>query len=340
MESVSGKGKLLEERIAAFLTGNGYSTKQNVYLEGRSGGRHEIDVLAEKDDGITTFRVAVECKAWNTPIEKDVVSKLAYVMSDLGLNKGIVVSLKGSRIGAVNAASQLGIEIWGPEELDKRLGQAAVAALNLQPSARSAMGFLPVLSDEQAGLMLDRQGRGIFGIGKEQSAWEARIWLPFHVFQIGLSTATPGGLLRRATMRTQTVWNIYDGLVGHFYARYDSPPTLREVALSPPAIPPAVRDQAILAEMRKAFKKWDEVVTASAKQRHANRLLALGVPVPIAGLTVSSSETIFIPFRVRLLVRGVEERVVAANLSTGVLDDGIGRLLTANLAYVRSAFVD
>ncbi|MGH9892704.1 MAG: restriction endonuclease, partial [bacterium] len=95
MEPLPGKGRLLEERIATFLAGNGYSTKQNVFLEGRSGGRHEIDVLAEKDDGITTFRLAVECKAWNTPIEKDVVSKLAYVMTDLGLNKGIVVSLKG-----------------------------------------------------------------------------------------------------------------------------------------------------------------------------------------------------------------------------------------------------
>ena len=77
-------------------------------LEGRSGGRHEIDVMATKADGVTTFKVFVECKAWNVPIEKDVVTKAAYVINDLGFNKGIVVSLAGVRVGAVKSAEQLG----------------------------------------------------------------------------------------------------------------------------------------------------------------------------------------------------------------------------------------
>ena len=85
-------GRQLEQRVAAFFATNGYATRCNEILEGRSGGRHEIDVLAEKSDALTTYRVAVECKAWQQPIEKDVVSKLHYVLSDLGLSKGIVVS--------------------------------------------------------------------------------------------------------------------------------------------------------------------------------------------------------------------------------------------------------
>ena len=100
-------GRDLEQRVAAFLAGHGYATRCNVVLEGRSGGRHEIDVLAEKSDALTTFRVGVECKAWQQPIEKDVISKLHYVAGDLGLNKAIVVSLAGCRSGAQKAADDL-----------------------------------------------------------------------------------------------------------------------------------------------------------------------------------------------------------------------------------------
>lgn len=78
------KGQELERKIESFFQLNGYKTQRNVVLEGKSGGKHEIDVLAEKSDGITTFRVMVECKAWNKPIEKDVVSKVSYVVRDLG----------------------------------------------------------------------------------------------------------------------------------------------------------------------------------------------------------------------------------------------------------------
>jgi hypothetical protein len=53
---------------------SGYETRRNVILEGRSGGRHEIDVMATKSDGVSTFKVFVECKAWNMPIEKDVAT--------------------------------------------------------------------------------------------------------------------------------------------------------------------------------------------------------------------------------------------------------------------------
>jgi len=59
----------------------------------------------------------VECKAWDRPIENDVVSKVSYVVRDLGLNKAIVVALRGWRIGAEKSAKELGIELWGRTKL-------------------------------------------------------------------------------------------------------------------------------------------------------------------------------------------------------------------------------
>src|SRR2546429_4368897 len=121
--SALDKGHDLEAEIEKFFAANGYETARNLMLEGRSGGRHEIDVFAKKSDGITEFSTMIECKAWNHPIEKDIVSKVSYVVRDLGLNKGIIVSLEGWRIGAEKAAQELGIDLWDGHDLEKRLGR-------------------------------------------------------------------------------------------------------------------------------------------------------------------------------------------------------------------------
>lgn len=118
--------------MAEYFRSHGYEARCNEVLEGRSGGRHEIDVLAEKSDPLTTYRVAVECKAWKQPIKKDVVSKLNYIVGDLGLNKGIIVSLSGWRSGADRTAVDLGIDLWGPDELRRHLGDSAAGELSVR----------------------------------------------------------------------------------------------------------------------------------------------------------------------------------------------------------------
>lgn len=57
-----------------------------------------------------------------------------YVLRDTGLDKAIVVSLGGVRSGADIAAKELGIEIWGREELKNRLGALGVAELDIPSS--------------------------------------------------------------------------------------------------------------------------------------------------------------------------------------------------------------
>ncbi len=138
-------GADLERRIEQYLSLHGYACLRNAVVEGRSGGRHEVDVLAETSDGVTGYRLAVECKARQRPVEKDVVAKLAFVVGDLGLHKGIVVSLCGSRLGAEQTARELGIELWGPAELESRLGQVALAELAAGPAPRLGVQALPLV---------------------------------------------------------------------------------------------------------------------------------------------------------------------------------------------------
>ena len=139
--SAAEKGSDLERRIARFFAENGYRTVSNQKLVGRSGGRHEIDVLAERSDGVTSVRIAVECKAWQAPIDKTVIAKAAYVCADLGINKVIVVSLHGWQVGAERAAADQGIELWGPTELEQRLGRIPAALATQGPGLRTASGF-------------------------------------------------------------------------------------------------------------------------------------------------------------------------------------------------------
>src|SRR4051794_3290909 len=123
------KGSALEEEIERYFKANGYVTQRNVVLRGRSGAPHEIDVLAESDDGVTVTRVAVECKAWAAVIEKDVVMKLVWEANDLAITKMVVVALGGWASGAETVAAHSSVDLWGPEELQRRLGELQVSEL-------------------------------------------------------------------------------------------------------------------------------------------------------------------------------------------------------------------
>jgi hypothetical protein len=57
---------------------------------------------------------------------------------DLGLSKGIVVSLAARRSGAERTAGDRGVELWGPDELRRHLGESATAELGVPSSVANA----------------------------------------------------------------------------------------------------------------------------------------------------------------------------------------------------------
>ena len=50
MSDARDKGSELKRRIAAYLRTHDYDVATNVVREGRSGARHELDVVAKKTD--------------------------------------------------------------------------------------------------------------------------------------------------------------------------------------------------------------------------------------------------------------------------------------------------
>jgi hypothetical protein len=62
---------------------------------GKSGVWHQIDVLTSHSDGIHIYKTAIECKFWEKNINKDIVMKVAEIIEDAGINKGVIVSKNG-----------------------------------------------------------------------------------------------------------------------------------------------------------------------------------------------------------------------------------------------------
>lgn len=190
MNDTTAKGSGLELRIEAYFKLTGYAAERNVIREGRSGAPHEIDVLASKNDGVTDVTIAIECKAWDTPIEKDVISKLSMELGDLAINKGIVVSLNGWTTGAELTAKQLGIELWGRDEIRDRLGPLPGLLPIVAPSSRRSSAMAPNSQRRRRWLPAAHRNRkcGGTGGGAPAPSTVRRRWRPFQ------RTEQPGGL--------------------------------------------------------------------------------------------------------------------------------------------------
>ena len=107
----AARGAALETLLAGHFTRHGYAVESNLVVEGRSGNAHELDVVARRSDALTDYVTVVEAKSWNNRVGKEVVAKLAYVLADVGMHKGIIAAPGGLTSGAITAAEALGIEV-------------------------------------------------------------------------------------------------------------------------------------------------------------------------------------------------------------------------------------
>lgn len=64
-------------------------------VKGKSGILHQIDVLTTHTDGSHNYDTAIECKYWKQKVNKDTVMKLAAIIDDAGISKGIIVTRSG-----------------------------------------------------------------------------------------------------------------------------------------------------------------------------------------------------------------------------------------------------
>jgi hypothetical protein len=106
------------EKFVAELhkTGN-VMVEHNVVLAGRSGAPRQIDVLIRHKQGLYEHLVVVECKYWNSPVERLHIDALATTIREVGASRGVIFSSKGFQSGAITQATHENIELFTIRDL-------------------------------------------------------------------------------------------------------------------------------------------------------------------------------------------------------------------------------
>ncbi|HEY5196028.1 MAG TPA: restriction endonuclease [Solirubrobacteraceae bacterium] len=341
------KGRSLEAAVAEFLAAEGYLTRQNEVLTGRSGITHEVDVLAEKSDGLMTFRVMVECKNWRGQADKAVIAKAAHVAGDLRLSKAIVACVGGCEPGARQTAAELGVEVWGSEEIAEHLGALSLRELRGGPAAKTdGLGYTVSVSPTAARALIAREARGTLGLGGEQIIRDALVWVPGLIQTIGVSRVE--GRVNKA-VRHHTVWVAYEAITGALTGRLLQAPPLERVAIEHAVLPAEVTPREVDEKIRKAAARLLEVTQKTARANAAAALRRLGVldereakaesegAACFRAAEINATEHVVRPVYLAITERKTQRRVIAVDGHTGRLVPIIGQVLIGQVTRVDEA---
>ncbi len=86
----------LRGELREYLQRQGYQVNEHAGLVGKSGIRHSFDMLAEKNDGLSTHRLAVGIAAGCEPnAQAGVIFDLANRAFDAGINNRLLIAVPG-----------------------------------------------------------------------------------------------------------------------------------------------------------------------------------------------------------------------------------------------------
>lgn len=106
------------------MLGAGYGIKIRSYgskskIQGKSGIKHQIDVLTEQINGDKIILTAIECKFLKKKVTKEVVMKLSETMRDADIASGIIVTTTGFTPDTLTFADHLGIKLVELRQVDQ-----------------------------------------------------------------------------------------------------------------------------------------------------------------------------------------------------------------------------
>ena len=220
------KGLALEQRIARLFEARGYEVSHDVWLTGRSGAQHQIDVLARFAAPLHTSTIIIEAKAYQGSVDKDRIMKLIQIVDDLGCDRGILVTTSSFTPDAVKTAQGRNVDVWDRDRLARLMGELEVAAV--EGGTRRAVQVLersiaPRIDAEALRQQLEqdvkKRGRGVLGIGKvvEELAELRRVAYPYYDAEIELEVADTQkvGLFKRETIRKTLATSVtFDAVSG------------------------------------------------------------------------------------------------------------------------------
>jgi len=105
-----------KSQLIEYLEQLGYQVKQNAEIEGRSGAKHNLDVLATKDDGIVTHNIAIGIVKAKKPIELDKLFNFDNKTYDIGIMDKVFIAISGLTPEARQFAKRQRIQVFEVKE--------------------------------------------------------------------------------------------------------------------------------------------------------------------------------------------------------------------------------
>jgi hypothetical protein len=108
-----------KSHLMQYLEKQGYTVRENASVKGRSGAPHDMDILATKDEGIITHRIAVGVETSDKPMGLERVFDFDDKAYDAGIMDKVFVAVPGLTREAMQFARRQGIRVLEVGQLEE-----------------------------------------------------------------------------------------------------------------------------------------------------------------------------------------------------------------------------
>lgn len=122
--------KEYQEAAASYFRGIGLDAKTDVTVQGVRT-THDIDVLVKSHHAGFDITWVVECKHWKEKVSKLHVLGLREIVSEVGADRGILLSESGFQSGAIEASNLTNVRLTSLEEM-RGTAKAEIFAMRLR----------------------------------------------------------------------------------------------------------------------------------------------------------------------------------------------------------------
>ena len=107
-----------KSQLVEYLKKRGYRVREDAEVKGRSGAGHNMDVLATKDEGIITHRIAIGIEVAEKPMGLDRVFDFDDRAYDAGIMDKVLIVVPGLTGDAMQFARRQGIRVFEIKQLE------------------------------------------------------------------------------------------------------------------------------------------------------------------------------------------------------------------------------
>jgi hypothetical protein len=107
-----------KSQLIQYLEKQGYIVKERAEVKGRSGAAHTIDILATKDEGIITHRIAIGIGVDEKPMGLDKIFDFDDKTYDAGIMDKVFIAVPGLTKEAMQFAKRQGIRVLAVGQLE------------------------------------------------------------------------------------------------------------------------------------------------------------------------------------------------------------------------------